>query len=245
MKIAVLSDIHGNDIALKSVLEEAQRLGIRHLFILGDIVGYYYRADRVIELLEAWPRDMVQGNHEAMLEAVRGGRMSGEEIRRNYGSGIISAMERMEGGRIQYLVEMPVHKRICVDGLRFFLCHGSPWERDEYIYPDASADILRKCASEDSDFVFMGHTHYPFVYSHQGTLIVNVGSVGQARDKGGMASWAVVDTFNRALVLKHTNYDASSIIEEVKAIDPHLPYLHEILTRNASQCDCRAPRENE
>ena len=71
----------------------------------------------------------------------------------------------------------------------------------------------------------------PFFYQKDNTSVVNVGSVGQARDKGSMASWVVVDTDNRTLVFKSTFYDASSIIEEVKENDPHLPYLYEFFMR--------------
>ncbi len=57
MKIGVLSDIHGNHYALKAVLEEARRCGVEYLFILGDLVGYYYYPDEVLKLLEGWPKE--------------------------------------------------------------------------------------------------------------------------------------------------------------------------------------------
>ena len=67
MKIGVLSDIHGNHIALEAVLTEAVSLDINRLCVLGDMVGYYYHPDRVLEMLKAWPVDVIQGNHERML----------------------------------------------------------------------------------------------------------------------------------------------------------------------------------
>ena len=68
MKIAVLSDIHGNNLALKLVLDEARILGVERLFILGDIVGYYYHPEEVIHLLNDWHKEMIQRNHESMLK---------------------------------------------------------------------------------------------------------------------------------------------------------------------------------
>jgi hypothetical protein len=51
-------------------LEEARRCGVEYLFILGDLVGYYYYPDEVLKLLEDWPKEVIQGNHEGMLKEV-------------------------------------------------------------------------------------------------------------------------------------------------------------------------------
>lgn len=231
MKIAVLSDIHGNHLALKLVLDEARILGIERLFILGDIVGYYYHPDIVIQLLEDWHKEVIQGNHEAMLKEAEGNTSVADAIRKKYGSGIDFAFDKLNKNLIDELVGLPSCKTIHIEGVRFELCHGSPWERDCYIYPDSEKDVLDKCAISGAGFVFMGHTHRPFVYQKDNTAAVNVGAVGQARDRGGMASWVVVNTVNRTLIFKNTLYDPSSIIEEVKKTDPHLPYLHQVLMR--------------
>lgn len=231
MKIAVLSDIHGNCTALKAVLAEAQMLRVQRLFLLGDFVGYYYYPDQVMTLLESWSVDMVQGNHEAMLKAAAENPAIAQQIRQKYGSGIEMALQKLSPKWIQTLTTLPTHKTIEVEGRTFLLCHGSPWNRDQYIYPNADAETLDRCAAVDADFVLMGHTHHPFVCCRRQRVIANAGSVGQARDKGGMASWIVINTTNGTLSFKHTRYDPSWLIEDTKRIDPHLPYLHEVLTR--------------
>ncbi len=231
MKIAVLSDIHGNHLALKLVLDEARILGIERLFILGDIVGYYYHPDAVIELLKDWPKEMIQGNHEGMLKDAEEDFSTADAIRNKYGSGIDFALKKLSKQWIKELTELPSRMTRCIDGLQFELCHGSPWERDHYVYPDTHKDILDKCLISGADFVFLGHTHRPFFYQKDNTSVVNVGSVGQSRDRGSIANWAFVDTDNRTLVFKNTFYDSSSIIEEVKKNDPLLPYLYEFFLR--------------
>lgn len=231
MKIAVLSDIHGNHIALEAVLKKARQCNIERLFILGDSVGYYYHPDKVIELLEGWPKEIIQGNHERMLKEALGSSKKANEIQQRYGSGINFALDKLSDECINYLTGLPDRKNLIVDGLNFELCHGSPWDMEYYVYPDASREILDDCLIPHADFIFMGHTHYPFTYSKKGTIVANVGSVGQPRDTGGMASWAIADSNNHTLVFMHTIYDTFSIIEEVKNTDKHLPYLHEVLTR--------------
>ena len=51
MKIAILSDIHGNYTALKAVLRDVENEGVKKLFCLGDYVGYYYEPEKCIDLL--------------------------------------------------------------------------------------------------------------------------------------------------------------------------------------------------
>ncbi|MFO0212044.1 MAG: metallophosphoesterase family protein, partial [Pseudanabaena sp.] len=68
MKIGVLSDIHGNHLALEAVLKEARKLGVEKLLILGDLVGYYYHSVEVLRQLEEWSTEMIGGNHEEMMK---------------------------------------------------------------------------------------------------------------------------------------------------------------------------------
>lgn len=231
MKIGIVSDIHGNSVALEAVLREAEVQGIEHLFILGDLVGYYYHPDTVLKQLKKWPHDMIQGNHERMLGAARKSKHSARKIKEKYGSGIEMALRKIKEKDIQELLDLPKNKRVIIDGVRFALFHGAPWDENAYIYPDTEKEIMDKAASEDVDFVFLGHSHHPFIYKKGNTVVANVGSVGQARDEGGAACWGIVDTTNKKLTLKRTKFSASSIIDEVKKIDPGIPYLHEIFSR--------------
>ena len=69
MRIAIVSDIHGNAPALEAVLDEAAALGAEHVLALGDYVGYYYWPAEALRLLARWPNHMIKGNHEVMLES--------------------------------------------------------------------------------------------------------------------------------------------------------------------------------
>jgi predicted phosphodiesterase len=64
------------------------------------------------------------------------------------------------------------------------------------------------------------------------TTIVNPGSVGQSRMKGGIANWAIINTNNKTVELKSTKYKVDDLILEVKKRDPQNPYLVNILLRN-------------
>jgi putative phosphoesterase len=234
MKIIVLSDIHGNDIALKEVLNNINiDLQLDWIFVLGDVAGYYYNVSEVIKILQQFNNvEIIQGNHERMLLEAKKNPRSRDLIYKKYGSGINYALETLNEKEIEYLCNNPTKKKLNIDNLEFELCHGSPWDEDLYVYKNSDQEILQKCASSKSDFVLMGHTHYQFMTKINTTTIVNPGSVGQSRMKGGIANWAIINTNNKTVELKSTKYKVDDLILEVKKRDPQNPYLVNILLRN-------------
>ena len=232
MKIAVLSDIHGNHLALEKVLFEAEEERVEYLLVLGDMVGYYYHPDRVLDLLKAWPHLLIQGNHERLLKTALNDPAIARSVRKKYGSGIDMALEKLSTESLLLLIELPCTQKITWGGITFFLCHGSPWDGDQYIYPDSGQSLIDRCMVPGCDFILMGHTHYPLLYKKQDTIIANPGSVGQSRAKGGTADWALIDTDQRTIAGKSTYFDILPLIEEVSSKDPEVPYLWQVLLRN-------------
>lgn len=232
MKIAVLSDIHGNNYALNAVLEEANHYKVERLFILGDIVGYYYNPHLVMDLLSGWEHQIILGNHENILNSLLSGSVSHKEIVTKYGSGHQKAIDYLSHQQLQFLTSLPETLSLEINHTRFFLCHGSPWATDYYLYPDVSVDILRKCKDLVHDFILVGHSHYQFAVQLTNQTLINVGSVGQSRQKGGVANWALINTDNKVFQLKSTSYDTSELEKEILSNDPSHRYLYEILKRN-------------
>lgn len=231
MRIAVISDIHGNADALAQALAEAASIGVQKLLVLGDIVGYYYEPDRVLSQLTAWDSVHIRGNHEVMLAGIIDGTADATAIYKKYGSGHRTAQKVLSNDQIESLITAPDQLAFKIDGLRILLCHGAPWNNDEYLYPDTAAKVLDQCATMPVDFIFVGHSHYPFVYASDGPLLVNVGSVGQSRSRGGVASWCMLDTISRTVQLKSTPYDITPLLQAVSKTDPQNNYLSEILKR--------------
>jgi putative phosphoesterase len=232
MKIAILSDIHGNSYALEAVLNAVRQQGIVDLFILGDLVGYYYFPDKVLRMLEDFNTKIIQGNHEAMLKSLINGTLDAGEVRKKYGSGASIALKRLSMDQINLLINLPISLRFRFDNVRFTLCHGSPWDPDYYVYPNSSLEIFDKCTLElSSDFLLLGHTHHPFMTHNNGVLILNPGSVGQPRDQNYGASWAIINTVNKAVIFKQTPYDHSSLLIDITKFDSDILFLKEVLTR--------------
>jgi putative phosphoesterase len=231
MKIAVLADIHGNVEALVRTLADARRQGVERLVVLGDLIGYYYGAREVIEHLRDWPFDAIGGNHERLFEEALASDEAAKRYRQKYGSALEVACATLEPQDVKWLRALPDRAKASWNGFSFELCHGSPRDPNEYVYPDADAVTLEACRESDCDAVLMGHTHYAMLVAGPGPLLINPGSVGQAREQGGFASWVRIDTSTRAIVFQRTPYDMRPLVAEVRRRDPHLPYLADVLER--------------
>jgi putative phosphoesterase len=232
MKVGVLSDIHGNYYALKQVLISASKNGVEKLLILGDIVGYYYSPEKVLELLGDWDYEFIRGNHEVFLGKVRKGGVDIDYLQKKYGSGHKIALENLTEDQLGFLLNAPDKKQIEIDNIKVLMCHGTNWDADFYLYPDTNEEILRKSNVSGVDFVVVGHSHYSFVYQNTDSVLINVGSVGQSRSEGGQANWVIINTSNSTFELKATPYDVGPLIKEVEKNDPGTPYLQNILRRN-------------
>lgn len=231
MKLALLGDIHGNAAALRAVLAAASSSGADELFITGDLVGYYFAPREVLELLQPWRRHVVRGNHEDMLKTARSDQGFLVEVDARYGSGLRTAIEQLNEEQLEELCSLPHPLKYEVDGCKILLCHGAPWDNERYVYPDAKAELLDRCAVQEFDLVVLGHTHYPMQHWFGDTLVVNPGSVGQPRNRQPGAHWALFDTATHSLEFHCERYDLFPLIQECQQRHPELPYLADVLKR--------------
>lgn len=233
MKIALISDIHANVPALKAVLKSAKEKNVRKLLCCGDYVGYYYEPDKILPLLDSWDWEGVSGNHEAMLYNLVNDKSIRNKIKTKYGLGIFFAAEKLEYDTILRYYKLPTIKRLNIDDYRILLCHGSPWNRDFYVYPDANKQIINKMFTYDPDFdlLVFGHTHYPVIWEKNNQKIINPGSVGQPRDRKPGAAWALWDTDTNEVNFYREEYDLNLVISMCRKHNPDIAYLSEVLTR--------------
>lgn len=231
MKIAVISDIHGNYDALCEVLTKAKIENVEHLLILGDIVGYYYHPDKILELLSEWSFDMIKGNHEKILENLIDSPSLKESIRLIYGSGHQDAINKLTNQQLKFLKDLPETKTVKIDEVSLLMSHGSPWSNSYYIYPNCENEIILKCDSKEHDFVLIGHSHYAFAIKNTNSILINPGSVGQSRQTGGKSNWCIINTLNKCFQLISTDYDVERLVKEIEQKDPEINYLTEILKR--------------
>ena len=167
---------------------------------LGDVVGYGAEPNECIDLIRSRSIQCVLGNHD---EA-------------SIGIGDITFFNRWARDAILWTsVNLSDSSRKFLRDLDFsmvvdsvFLVHATPYEPDRwhYLFSDFEA---RMCFSTFKQKIcFIGHTHIPIIFTEPGgsRLIVNVGSVGQPRDRDPRASWGLYDTESEQYELKRVEY---------------------------------------
>jgi len=232
MKLGLLGDIHGNSYALRAVLSAAGARGVEKLLVTGDLVGYYFYPAEVLAALAEWEVFVVRGNHEDMLAKARTDSAFLSRVEAKYGSGLRCAMEQLQESELDELCGLPCSLDLKIDGCKILLCHGSPWNPDQYIYPNSEPALMERCVEKKDDVVVLGHTHYPMLQEIGKTLVVNPGSVGQPRNRNPGAQWALFNTVNRKMEFFNEAYDPAPLVEESLRRHPKLPYMADVLIRS-------------
>ncbi len=215
MKIAILSDIHANNIALNAVLKIIKSQNVHKIIIAGDFIGYYFWPRETLDLLNLNEVIAIKGNHEEMLFDVISGNKNAEDVSKKYGSGILEAINCLDNQQIEWLNNLPISNSIEINNKKILLFHGSPWDPNLYIYPDANKSIIERCFSENGDIIILGHTHYQMLFRKKDKILINPGSVGQPRDGRIGAQWSLLDLDTLEVKFFCTSYDNSIIKEEV------------------------------
>tara|TARA_B100000780_G_scaffold155209_1_gene108546 strand:+ start:638 stop:1342 length:705 start_codon:yes stop_codon:yes gene_type:complete len=231
MKIAILSDLHANKFAVKAVFDELDKEHVAHILIAGDLIGYYYWPSEIVQLCMQDDRvQCVQGNHELNLKSASESDLKLSELTKKYGSSYKKCLTTLSPKELEWLFSLPKELIVKFDNISFFVTHGSLTSANEYLYPNSPIQQLLSNYS-NQNFTIFGHTHHSFVHAHGNKYLLNPGSVGQPRDVGNLASYAIVDTSTQSLRFKKISFHVDQIISEATANDPSIPYLKKVLKR--------------
>jgi putative phosphoesterase len=187
MRIAILSDAHGNAVATGRCLAAATAMAPDAIYFIGDAVGYLPGEREVLGQLAKAGVSCQSGNHEAMI---LGRRPTSPEREAQYQHR--SAAARLGDAGLAALRSWPDRKEIDVGGRRVLLVHGNPSDSlDGHCYPDSDIGDFSELPF---DAVAMGHTHRAFVRQSGSVTAINVGSCGLPRDQGDAPTFAVYDS---------------------------------------------------
>jgi predicted phosphodiesterase len=222
MRIAVLSDIHGNLPALEAVLEALRPYDA--VWQLGDIVGYGPQPDEVVARLMAENAIGVRGNHDSAAI----GALDTDSFNDDARAAVEWTAKQINPETRRWLEALPLRS---IDG-PFTLVHGSPRDPTwEYVY---SSTIARANLSAfDTQHCLVGHTHVPLVFRERkqggvetaiaredstmpfggARLIVNPGSVGQPRDGDPRASAMILDSDKKTFEWRRVEYPIKRVQE--------------------------------
>ena len=220
MKVAFISDIHGNYSALSAVIKEIKDLNIKKIYCLGDIVNYYYEPDKCIDLLRKNNVICIKGNHEKILFETYKSKTKFDRYLKLYGNSIRINHIRLKKKHLVYLKSLNYQKKISINKKKILLAHGAPWKNDFYFYPDIKKKWFKKITEYNYDYIILGHTHIPMGKQlSKNKKLLNPGSIGQPRDKKCGASWMILNTKNMNFKNINTKYDHNNIKKQINRYD--------------------------
>jgi predicted phosphodiesterase len=236
MKLALISDIHGNIEALQAVFADMATIDIDETVCLGDCIGYGADAEAVLVEMIGRHIPTILGNHELAVC---------DESHLNWfnpmaRTSVVKTIATLSDASISFVRNLPrsrvVEQCRCV--------HGYPPESVQtYLFRKAPHALIKTMRTMEEPVCFVGHTHdlqlvsfdgrqverHPLnegltVLAAQNRYIVNIGSVGQPRDGNNNAKYAIYDTDDRELEIRYIPYDIAAAVSKIKAAG--LPESH-------------------
>jgi putative phosphoesterase len=215
VQLGLLSDIHGNQIALEAVLDDMPP--VDGFVCAGDVVGYNPWPAECVAAVRERAIPTVQGNHDRAVAAD-----AAPGFNAMARAGVEHARGALDDEAIAWLGALP-ERRTVADG-RVAVVHGHPDDPDHYTRPREFAGGLIDSAADrlgvddaDLDALVLGHTHV----QHHGVfpegVVVNPGSVGQPRDGDPRAAYAILEVDERTVEKRRVEYDTDAVAAAVAA----------------------------
>ena len=237
--IAFISDIHANLAALNAVLADIDSLGtVERIFCLGDVVGYGPQPRECIDLVASRCKLILMGNHEHALLYGAYGFHAAAKRAIDWTRDTLQKVQPVAQRKaiLELLQNLPIRHELG----DLLLVHGSP--RDpvmEYVlesdlWEGADPDKMDSIFAGFQRLCFVGHTHRPGVFTadrcflpagdledgfdvSDGKYLVNVGSVGQPRDRNPRACYTLFS--GQAVYFRRVSYDIEDTAERVREVE--------------------------
>jgi predicted phosphodiesterase len=232
MRVAVMSDIHGFNLALETVLADLDRQGpFDEVVVAGDLCEVGPAPAEVLALLRARDFSVVQGNTD--LDVVVAARENGGTEADEY------AAEQIGSAGIAYLAGLPFSHRITPPGGHapdddLLVVHANPHNLVDKLDPEASDWEVREIIGDTrAAAIAFGHIHICYVRELDGTLLVDVSAVGNPKDddlrcKYGILTWDE-ETRSWQAELRKLDYPLEATAAQILASD--LPEPEKVLRK--------------
>ena len=210
VKIAIISDVHGNFEALRALPEDYDEL-----WVLGDLVNYGPAPREVVDLVRAKASVTVRGNHDHSIgydEDPRCGQRYHDmaDATRGFSASVVTEDQK------QFLRDLPLKAEVRRRTTRFYLTHATPSDPLYGYRTEDSAEWIEEVESVAADVVLVGHTHTPFVRKIGNQLLVNPGSLGQPKTGKSDACYAVWN--DGTFELKSFSYPVNRTIAKLQSL---------------------------
>jgi putative phosphoesterase len=230
MRIALISDIHGNLVALDAVLADAFAVGVDAFWFVGDFSAIGPEPVTVLDRVAGLPgARFTRGNTDRYIVTGEAPLPTLDTVRSDPAliptyAGIAASLGWTRGyvtacGWFDWLERLPLEMRLAADGVRILAVHAAPGTDDgEGVHPGRSNAELRAILAEaDADIVLVGHTHEPMIRRVDHVLLVNLGAVSNPRSPDLRACYVMLELTSTGVAFVHRRvpYDHTAFTESV------------------------------
>jgi putative phosphoesterase len=217
MRVAIISDIHGNKLALDTVLQDlARQPAIDQIVVAGDLCLNGPYPKEVLETIQALHCPVLQGNVDAEVATAK--------IRRGQKKQSVIEWTRQQIGSdgIEYLATLPFsHLVTNAEGSDLLVVHANPLNQDDAIFPtspDSKLEHLLGKLPPTVGALAFGHYHVAYSRRWHHLLLVDVGSCGLPRDEDLRAAYAILTWKDNIWQAEHrrVHYDVAAVVEQLK-----------------------------
>jgi putative phosphoesterase len=180
LKVAIISDIHGNFVALDTVVGKLRVENVTKTVCLGDVIEGGPQPRPVLQKLKSLVIPVVAGNADEEVLDAESSRNYQNDFERNLHDIDNWTLSQLSSSDIEYVRNFMPSTSISLSKKRNLFCiHGSPRSNREGIFPTTSEDDLAQILPKaTSDVIACGHTHSQMFRRYLKTVIINPGSVG-------------------------------------------------------------------
>lgn len=229
-RIAIISDIHGNLEALKSVLDDIKERNINRIFCLGDIIAKGTHQQECVDLVKENCEVIIKGNcDEYFTSDIDLLTKTQSEVDR-----IIWNKNKLDEKARKYLSNLPYCYEFYMSGRFVRLVHAHPEKIDKFAGNIDKIDRLYELflpssntiSDKKADILIYGHIHTPYVQKIYNRMIINVGSVGNAIDvfRNYEKDGDVKNTTVANYLILSGNFDSKNIDEKISYELVCVPY---------------------
>jgi predicted phosphodiesterase len=216
MRVAVLSDVHGNLVSLDACLADLESQGgADAIVVAGDLCLDGPKPKKVLQRLQDVKAQCLRGNTDRFLAEATGEKPETLE------DGQIAWTRRELGEQwLTWLRDLPFALRIGEDDNQLLIVHANPLTDDEHIWPDADDAFLRRMFDgEKASAIAFGHLHLPYARMWRGKLLVNVASAGLPKDGDPRAAYAILTERDGGWQVKHRRvaFDVKKVATQLAA----------------------------
>lgn len=218
MRIAILSDVHGNLTALEAVLSDALAQRVDQMICLGDLAFKGPQPGECVSRIRELGIPCIHGNTDLFLLEVAGiapsrPLPSGVSVPPELSPFFRWHVDRLSAEDLAYLAALPFAHRMAADGRSLLFVHASPQDAVAGIRPTMAPDEIRPLLmGEEADWIIAGHVHEPYAFRFEKRWLANPGPIGFSLDGDGRASYAILDTAHSSFELRRVGYDFDAVV---------------------------------